>query len=156
VFESLVPHKIRHLGVSNFSLDQLRHVCDGSTVRPVIVQNRFVRETSYDGELRGFCREHGITYQAFGMLRHSPEILESDLVQRVAGKLGGCERELALYVLILSLGGVQVLNGTTKAERMQKDLEVCGRVFGDAKLYRALKKEFSEWPELLRKLAGSA
>ncbi|EEP78482.1 predicted protein [Uncinocarpus reesii 1704] len=52
VFETYVPDKIRCLGVSNFSLPQLKRIYENSTVKPLVVQNRFHRDTSAP-ELRG-------------------------------------------------------------------------------------------------------
>ncbi|KAK4185399.1 Aldo/keto reductase [Podospora australis] len=136
IFETYVSDKFRHLGVSNFSLAQLQKVYSNALVKPVIVQNRFQKKTVYDHEVRKFCKEHGITYQSFAMLKNNPEILESDVVARVADKLS-------------------VLNGTTKVERMQKDLQMTTKVLGDGEQLEALQPELAEWSKLLLDLAGS-
>ena len=148
VFETFVPHKIRRLGVSNFSLPQLQHVYFNSSVKPVIIQNRFYKDTLYDVELRAFCQNYGITYQAFYMLKHNPEIFETELLSSVAEKLH-VEKELAFYVLILGLGGTQVLNGTTKSERMERDLQTVAEVFSNEQLQIDLKPAVDEFRKLL-------
>lgn len=132
VFETFVPDKIRLPGVSNFTLPQLQTLYDSSTVKPSIVQNKFFKETSYDLDLRAFCKDHDISYQAYWMLNHNPEILESALLAKVAAKLH-VERELAFYLLILGLGGTCVLDGTTNSERMSKDLGTVSKFFSDKK-----------------------
>ncbi|KAL9124332.1 MAG: hypothetical protein Q9217_006332, partial [Psora testacea] len=144
VFESFVPYTIRSLGVSNFKLSQLEEVYNSATVKPIIVQNRFYRETGFDLDVRQFCAERGITYQAYWMLKHNPEILESDLLASVAGKLK-VEKELAFYVLILGLGGNQVLDGTSKSGRMLQDLKIVGEVFDDEVLLHKLQPEIDEF-----------
>ncbi|KAM0267821.1 hypothetical protein ACHAQH_010076 [Verticillium albo-atrum] len=84
VFETFVPHTIRSLGVSNFKLSQLKELDDAVTVKPAFVQNRFYKETDFDFEVREFCTEHGILYQAYWMLKHNPEVLESEVLASVA------------------------------------------------------------------------
>jgi diketogulonate reductase-like aldo/keto reductase len=80
VFETYVPHQIRRLGVSNFALPQLAQVYEAATVKPELVQNRFYKQTSFDADVRAFCADKGLTYQAFWMLMHNPEIMASELV----------------------------------------------------------------------------
>ncbi|KAG2418519.1 hypothetical protein HFD88_001620 [Aspergillus terreus] len=153
VLETFVPHQIRCLGVSNFSLPQLRKVFESSIAKPVIVQNRFFQDTGYDTELRAFCADHGILYQAFWMLKANSEILESDLLSSVAEKLG-VEKELAFYILILGLGGTCILDGTTKSERMVRDLQTVAEVFGNGQLRPDLQGSVRELRQLLWKLAS--
>lgn len=88
------------------------------------MQNGFYKETGFDFDVREFCAEHGITYQAYWMLRHNPEALESKTLASVADKLH-VEKELAFYVIALSLGGTQVLDGTKKSERMLHYIKNC-------------------------------
>ncbi|KAL6791625.1 NADP-dependent oxidoreductase domain-containing protein [Trichoderma sp. SZMC 28012] len=155
VLETFVPHTIRSLGVSNFTLPQLKEVYSNVTVKPVIVQNRFYKETGFDIDLREFCADRGITYQAYWMLRNNPEILSSDILKSVAVKLN-VEKELAFYVLILGLGGTQILDGTTNPERMAQDLKTVGEVFGNRGRLRELQGDIEEFRQLLSKLSTRA
>lgn len=55
------------------------------------------------------------------------------MAESLRGKreLGGDDRNLALYCLVLGLEGITVLNGTTNEERMMRDLltlEVVGEL----------------------------
>ncbi|EGR51791.1 uncharacterized protein TRIREDRAFT_56093 [Trichoderma reesei QM6a] len=152
VLETFVPHRIRSLGVSNFSLSQLRELYACARIKPTIVQNRFYKETRYDFDVREFCAEHGITYQAYWMLRHNPEIMASSVLSTVAVKLS-VEKELAFYILILGLGGTQVLNGTTDQGRMVQDLKTVGEVFGNEARLRELQPDIDEFRRLLAKLS---
>jgi predicted oxidoreductase len=137
-FEAFVPDKVRKLGVSNMSLKQLQTLYNAVNVKPSFVQNRFIRDSSYDLGVRHFCEDHEITYQAFYMLTHNAELLE-----------------VAFYILILSLGDVQVLDGTTRGERMRADLETVNKTFEDGRLLKELKPLVSEFKKLLWQLAGS-
>ncbi|KAK6087591.1 aldo/keto reductase [Seiridium cupressi] len=152
VFETFVPHKIRRLGVSNFNLEQLQALCDAASVKPTIVQNRFIRQSSYDIKVRHFCADNGITYQAFYMLTHNPELLGAEVVASVAEILA-VEKEVAFYILVLSLGDVQVLDGTTRGERMKADLAAVTTTFEDDKLLQKLSPWVIEFKSLIWELA---
>ncbi|CAK7235398.1 hypothetical protein SCUCBS95973_009256 [Sporothrix curviconia] len=169
--EALVPHTARVIGVSNVDLQQLQAVYAASTseaTRPAIVQNRFYRGTGFDSDVRAFAREHGITYQAFWMLRHNPEVLESSVLAAAAEKLA-VEPELAFYVLLVALGesedgsgkpAIQVLDGTTKTHRMQQDLKVISEVFGKpgsgqrSSILQDLQPDIAAFRALLEELAA--
>jgi len=46
----------RSLGVSNcYDARQFSRIWEEATIKPAVLQNRFYRETKYDGELRAFC-----------------------------------------------------------------------------------------------------
>ncbi|PKK43323.1 hypothetical protein CI102_13140 [Trichoderma harzianum] len=121
---------IRSLGVSNFKLPQIKEVYANATVKPVIVQNRFYKETSFDVGLREFCAERAVKLNV--------------------------EKELAFYVLILGLGGIQILDGTTNPERMAQDLKTVGEVFGNKRRLRELQTDFDAFRQLLSKLSTGA
>lgn len=128
LLETYVPGQVKALGISNVTLPVLREVFNTSTVKPSVVQNRFYPQTQYDGPLRAFCREHGITYQSFWTLTGNPKLLKSRTVFDLA-QAAEVSAPVALYALVMDLG-VEVLNGTTSAEHMQEDLEGIRRVHG--------------------------
>ncbi|KAF8534527.1 NADP-dependent oxidoreductase domain-containing protein [Trichophaea hybrida] len=141
--------RIRHLGISNVTLRQLEELYSHPevTTKPAIVQNRFYAATGFDCDVRGFCKTHGMVWQSFWTLTGNPELLVSEVVERVAEKVV-VGREEALYLLVLALGrewetgGVCVLDGTTKEERMKGDLEAVEKVGkveeGDLEEFRRL------------------
>ncbi len=78
--------------------------------------------------MRRFCRDNGIVFQSFWTLTGNPRLLKSGVVTEVARALEGRvergeEKSIALYGLVVGLGGVSVLNGTTNLGRMRGDLE---------------------------------
>ena len=107
-----VPTSVRTLGISNVTLPVLEALYERASVKPVVVQNRFHAATGYDVALRAFCTEHGITYQSFWTLTGNPSLLVARVVVDFARAVG-VAREVALYSLVLSLGGISILNGTT-------------------------------------------
>jgi diketogulonate reductase-like aldo/keto reductase len=90
-------------------------------VKPAVVQNRFYEDTLFDTELRIFCREHHIIYQSFWTLTANPDLVRSDAVQQLA-RQAQISPVAALYTLVMGLGDIAVLNGTTNEARMKEDL----------------------------------
>ncbi|KAL6410131.1 hypothetical protein AUP68_06542 [Ilyonectria robusta] len=107
----------------------------------------------FDHGVRDFCAKYDVTYQAFWMLRHNLEVLDSNLLASVAKKMK-VEKELAFYILILGLGGTQVLNGTTRSETMLEDLRTVDQVFEDETRLRGLQPDVDEFRKLLLKLVS--
>ncbi|CZT14902.1 related to aldo-keto reductase (AKR) [Ramularia collo-cygni] len=121
--ESHVPNAIRSLGISNtYHLNVLRELYDFATIKPSVIQNRFYQDSGYDRDIRLFCNDRGIVYQSFWTLTANPHLLRSELIELVARE-ASVSKPVALYGLVLGLGNVSVLNGTTNAERMREDLE---------------------------------
>ncbi|KAK2044412.1 aldo/keto reductase [Colletotrichum somersetense] len=120
--ESYVPSRVRTLGISNVGLDDLRALCADADVKPVVVQNRLNPDEAYNTPVRLFCRSGGINFQSFWTLTANPHLLRADAVGRVA-EGAGVSGEVAMYALVLGLGGVSVLDGTTNEARMREDLE---------------------------------
>ncbi|WPH05034.1 aldo-keto reductase [Acrodontium crateriforme] len=120
--ESHVGPSVRSLGISNIChLSALQALYDWAQIKPSIVQNRFYAETGYDVEIRKFCAEKGVIYQSFWTLTANPDLLRSDFVVRLAEKVD-VSSAVALYALVIGLGKISVLNGTTNTGRMGEDL----------------------------------
>ncbi|KAI5457333.1 NADP-dependent oxidoreductase domain-containing protein [Mariannaea sp. PMI_226] len=129
--ESCIGDRVRNIGVSNFSLEQLMHIYRHATIKPAIVQNRFWPQNHFDSDVRAFCADNRMVYQAFWILTGNPQLLDTNIVGWLADKTG-TSREDALYTLVLSLGkdgsGISVLNGTKNLQRMQGSLEAIHKV----------------------------
>lgn len=119
--ETYVPHKIRHVGISNVPLGTLEQLYDAAEVKPAVVQNRFYPNTHFDVSVRAFCVEKCIVYQSFWTLSANPKIVYGPEVELVASQVGLTPYE-AMYSLVLALDNVVVLNGTTNAKHMVDDL----------------------------------
>lgn len=120
MLESYVPGQIRSLGISNVTLPILKAIFEASTIKPSVVQNRFYPQTRYDGPLRTFCKENGITYQSFWTLTGNPALLKTTPVTALALAVD-IDEVTALYALVMHLG-IVVLNGTTSSLHMRADL----------------------------------
>ncbi|KAI4862915.1 Aldo/keto reductase [Hypoxylon rubiginosum] len=122
--ETYVPQKIRQLGISNTPLQVVDYLCTSPdiAVRPAVVQNRFYPTTDWEVDLRAYCREKGITFQAFWTLSANPQLLRSEPVQELAAH-AIVEPPIALYALVLGLEGTSILDGTTNETHMKDDLK---------------------------------
>ncbi|KAK2735033.1 hypothetical protein FQN57_001375 [Myotisia sp. PD_48] len=120
-FETYVPDKIRHLGISNCTLPVLKALFQEARIKPAVVQNCFYPATHYDTGLRQFCRDNSIVYQSFWTLTANPELVWSKEVGELAQQ-AGVSQQAALYCMVLALGNTVILNGTKNSGRMSEDL----------------------------------
>lgn len=112
---------LRLLGVSNVSLDQLTALYRAATVKPAFVQNRCYARTSWDAEVRAFCRDHDVIYQGFSLLTANARELASEQVRTLAARHG---KTTAQVVMRFALGvGMIPLTGTTSEAHMRDDLD---------------------------------
>ena len=139
---TFVGGQVRSLGISNVNLEVLRLIYSQSDIIPAVVQNRFYRATKYDHSIREFCRDKGIVYQSFWTLTGNPNLKTSKIVSEVSQSIG-VDRELALYALVNAMD-ITILNGTTNAETMSKDLAGIGQV-EDFKSKTDNKSVWDQW-----------
>ncbi|KAG4439748.1 hypothetical protein IFR05_004770 [Cadophora sp. M221] len=137
--ESLVPEKVRSLGLSNINLISLRHIYETVTTKPVTIQNRFTQDTApnpiftpglphpfvpWDRDVRAYCHTMGIAYAPWGMLWGSLDHLDGE--RRILERFGervGVGREITCFTALRALGGcVTPLCGTTDEGRMRDTL----------------------------------
>jgi diketogulonate reductase-like aldo/keto reductase len=114
--------RVRLLGVSNVSLDQLESLFAGARVPPRFVQNRCYASRGWDRRVREFCRAHDVVYQGFSLLTANVETLRHPEVARIAKRHG---RTLAQIAFRFALDvGMLPLTGTTSADHMRADLDI--------------------------------
>lgn len=114
--------KAKRLGISNcYDLGVLKRLYAESSIKPVIVQNRFYAESDYDRDLRQWCNAQGITYQSFWSLTANGHILGSRTLIKLAQKYKKSEAQIFFAYLISQ--GITPLTGTTSKEHMIDDLD---------------------------------
>jgi diketogulonate reductase-like aldo/keto reductase len=114
--------RVRLLGVSNVTLEQLKELCQRARIRPRFVQNRCYASHAWDRDLREFCRSNGVTYQGFSLLTANQKALAHPLVCQIAKRL---KRTPSQVVLRFALEvGMVALTGTTSGAHMRDDLEI--------------------------------
>ena len=114
--------RVRLLGVSNVSLDQLKLLHGQARVPPRFVQNRCYADRAWDRGVREFCTAHGLVYQGFSLLTANRTALAAPEMLRLARRHG---KTVAQIVFRFALDvGMMPLTGTTNAGHMCEDLDV--------------------------------
>jgi diketogulonate reductase-like aldo/keto reductase len=114
--------RVRLLGISNVTLEQLRRLCQESRVPPRVVQNRCYAVQGWDRQVREFCAANGLVYQGFSLLTANREVTARPEFTRIAERHG---RTVSQTVFRFALEiGIVPLTGTTKPSHMREDLEV--------------------------------
>ena len=114
--------RVRLLGISNVTLEQLRRLCQDARVRPRFVQNRCYAATGWDRDVRRFCAEGEIVYQGFSLLTANRRSIASPELGRIAQRHGRT-RSQTVFRFALDVGMI-ALTGTTNADHMREDLSV--------------------------------
>jgi len=112
--------RARLLGVSNFSLEQLRQLCDRARVSPRFVQNRCYASRGWDRGVREYCASHGMVYQGFSLLTANRGVLARPELPRIARRNGRTVRQV-VFRFALEVGMVP-LTGTADAGHLREDL----------------------------------
>jgi diketogulonate reductase-like aldo/keto reductase len=112
--------RTRLLGVSNVSLRHLEQMTATGAAAPAFVQNRCFARAGWDRDVRAFCRDRKIVYQAFSVLTANPEVLRHRLVAGIAAR-GRATPAQVVFRFALAVGMLP-LTGTSNAEHMKQDL----------------------------------
>jgi diketogulonate reductase-like aldo/keto reductase len=120
----------RFIGVSNFTLEQLRELLSLARVKPRFLQNRCYARTGWDRQLRALCAEQGVTYQGFSLLTANRSELGSKPVRQLAERLQRTPEQL-VFAFARQVGMLP-LTGTSSPAHMRLDLSAL-----DVRLERA-------------------
>jgi diketogulonate reductase-like aldo/keto reductase len=112
--------KIKLLGVSNVSLEQLEQLQALADVKPAFVQNRCYARHGWDREVRAFCRANDIVYQGFSLLTANRRELNHSVIARIAERAGATVSQL-VFKFARDVGMLP-LTGTTDRAHMVEDL----------------------------------
>jgi diketogulonate reductase-like aldo/keto reductase len=126
--EAVDSGKVRFIGVSNFSLQQLQQA-QGAITRHPIVSNQVrynLIDRSIQDSLLPFCVAHRITIVAYSPLargyRHIADSDEQGALARIAGRTGHTPVQVALNWCIARPGIVAIPKGNS----VEHVLETCG------------------------------
>jgi len=114
--------RVRLLGISNVTLEQLQRLCQRARVRPRFVQNRCYAVRRWDRPIREFCAHNGLVYQGFSLLTANREVLNRSEMLRIARRHGRTVDQI-VFRFALDVGMIP-LTGTTDSAHMKADLEV--------------------------------
>eukprot|EP00406_Dinophysis_acuminata_P001568 CAMPEP_0179212514 /NCGR_PEP_ID=MMETSP0797-20121207/1151_1 /TAXON_ID=47934 /ORGANISM="Dinophysis acuminata, Strain DAEP01" /LENGTH=165 /DNA_ID=CAMNT_0020918141 /DNA_START=32 /DNA_END=529 /DNA_ORIENTATION=- len=119
---------VRQLGISNVrSLQQLKDLYHEAAVKPAVVQQRFIVDTDFENEMRGWCLMKNIYFQSFWTLtansipgRPGHSFVISEPMRALANKYGVTPQVL-FFRFVMGLGIIP-LTGTSTDEHMVEDL----------------------------------
>ena len=114
--------RARLLGVSNFTLEQLRLLCARAKIKPRFVQNRCYASRLWDKDIRAFCAGEGIRYQGFSLLTANRALLGHGGFKELAARHGKTPSQV-VFRFALDVGMI-ALTGTTSRDHMAQDLDV--------------------------------
>jgi diketogulonate reductase-like aldo/keto reductase len=112
--------RVRLLGVSNVSAEQLAALCEEALLPPTFVQNRCYARNGWDKDVRDLCRKSGVVYQAFSLLTANRQELGGRVMAAIAHRLGVTVPQL-VFRFALEMGMLP-MTGTSSRTHMQEDL----------------------------------
>jgi diketogulonate reductase-like aldo/keto reductase len=114
--------RVRFLGISNVTLEQLQELCKRARIRPRFVQNRCYATQGWDRRVRDVCAAEGIVYQGFSLLTANRAVLVHPEIIRIARRH---RRDITQIIFRFALDvGMIPLTGTKNTEHMRADLDV--------------------------------
>lgn len=116
--------KTKMIGISNVTATQLRLLCEKTTVKPMVVQNRCYAVMGWDQEVREICQSHNIVYQGFSLLTANRDVLRNPATQTIAQRLKMGPAQV-IFRFAQQIGMVP-LTGTTNGQHMEDDLKIEG------------------------------
>jgi diketogulonate reductase-like aldo/keto reductase len=125
--------RVRRIGISNVSTDQLEQLCGLARIAPAFVQNRCYAATGWDGHTRAVCRARGIGYQGFSLLTANRKELQRPIVDQIMGR-SGMTREQVVFRFAMQVGMIP-LTGTSSERHMKEDLRVLELQLSDADVH---------------------
>ena len=112
--------RVRLLGASNVTLEQLELLVRDAAVRPAFVQNRCYARTRWDAAVRAFCARHDVVYQGFSLLTANRAVVAGPAVRRIADRTAHTPEQI-IFAFAHAMG-MLALTGTSSAAHMHADL----------------------------------
>ncbi len=114
--------RVKLLGISNVTAEQVTALVGLSTVPVAFVQNRCYADRQWDRAVRAVCDEHGIIYQGFSLLTANRHVLASSKVIAIATR----HKKTASQIVFrfAQQVGMLPLTGTSDPAHMQQDLDI--------------------------------
>ena len=149
--------KVRAIGLSNFTPEQVQEILDICEVKPAVLQTE-VHPYSQEKELKAFLDKEGIVIQAWYPLGHGDKTLrEEPLFTELAHKYGKSNSQIILRWHIQS--GNIVIPGSKDPQHIKDNLDVFDFALTDNELDRIAamdqqKRYYHSTPAMLKKYAS--
>lgn len=112
--------KIGHIGVSNFSVAQLKRV---QSVAPIVsVENRYNLTDGSSDEVLAYCERHGIAFIPWAPLGAGPLTEPGGPLDRVAKQYQATQGQIALAWLLQRSPVMLVIPGTSRVAHLEENV----------------------------------
>ena len=148
--------KVRAIGLSNFTPDQIQEILDICEVKPAVLQTE-VHPYSQEKELKKFLAKEGMVIQAWYPLGHGDKALrEESLFTELAQKYGKSNSQIILRWHIQS--GNIVIPGSKNPDHIKANLDLFDFALTDEEMEKIAamdqqKRYYHSTPEMLKKYA---
>ena len=149
--------KVRAIGLSNFTPDQIREILGICQVKPSILQTE-VHPYSQEKELKKFLNNEGIVIQAWYPLGHGDKALQQEpLFTELAKKYGKSNAQIILRWHIQD--GNIVIPGSKNPEHIKANLDLFDFALTDEEMAQIAaldkkKRYYTSTPEMLKQYAA--
>ncbi|WP_242604437.1 aldo/keto reductase family protein [Legionella gresilensis] len=118
--ELVYAGKVKFLGISNVTIDQVEELYEQVSVKPTFIQNRCFAITRWDQDVRLFSNQNKIIYQGFSLLTANQHYLLGSYTQLLAEKYNKTIPQI-IFRFACQIG-ILPLTGTTSSKHMKDDL----------------------------------
>ena len=115
--------RAKAIGVCNFDIEHLQRILNECEVVPAVNQvecHPYLQQK----ELKEFCKEHGITLEAYSPLMNGTKVLDDPVIQEIANQHGKTPAQVILRWHLQS--DVVAIPKTVTPSRMDENLDVFG------------------------------
>jgi len=112
--------KARAIGVSNYSVKQIKRILEHYPVLPVVNQIKF-NPFYYDAEILEFCQANDIVVEAYSPLTHGKN-LDDDIIVGISKRYGKSPAQLLIRWALQK--GTVVIPKSSNPERIKSNFEV--------------------------------
>jgi len=137
--------KINHIGVSNFSIEQLERAMDAADA-PIATNQVQYHPYYHQDDLLPFCRDHDVLLTAYSPLA-AGLVAEDDVLSEIGNRYGKSAAQVAIRWLIQQ-DGVVTIPKTVRSDRLRENLEVFDFELTDAEMERVHEIEGPLWYRL--------
>ena len=121
--------KIRHIGISNVSLEQLETAC--RIVKVVSVQNRFNLEDRRSQGVLDRCEEQAIAFFPWAPIAAGELAEPGGLLERIASRHDAAPGQAALAWLLVHSPVIVPIPGTSSVEHLEQNLDAAALRLSD-------------------------
>ena len=148
--------KVRAIGLSNFTPDQIREILDVCEVKPAVLQTE-VHPYSQEKELKKFLAKEGMVIQAWYPLGHGDKALREEPLFTELGKKYGKSNTQIILRWHIQAGDI-VIPGSKNPEHIKANLDLFDFALTDEEMEKIAamdqqKRYYHSTPEMLKRYA---